>query len=63
MKDIINHKKTNLVKDFLKYEFANKFQLSWIQPSGTVRHRQAPKTSVGQLRGLGLHFLFSEKLP
>ena len=42
---------------FFKYDFATKFQLSWIQPSGTLMHHQAPGMSVGQSGGLGLHLL------
>ena len=45
---------------FLKNGFFHK--ISTLMDS-TVRHRQAPRTSVGQSEGLGLHFLFNEKLP
>ena len=37
-------------------------QISTLMDS-LIRHRQAPGTSVGQSGGLGLHLLFSEKLP
>ena len=47
-------------KGFFKNRFFHKISTSM---DSAVRHRQVPKTIVGQSGGLGLHFLFNEKLP